>query len=161
MKDYPLTTPAKPATRSFAIGWGTGIALFYSLFAVTMIGMVVASRQHNPGLVQPDYYDLDLNYQARLEQKQHTAALPVLPTVQYQSDSDIVDIALPPGQTATKGVVRLYRAVNTTDDLSIPFEHNTAVQIPAATLVAGRWLVELEWEADGKSFFWETSIFII
>ena len=57
------------------LNWGTGIAMVYITFAVSMVGVVFASRKHDPGLVQKDYYELDLNYQDRLERKQHAAAL--------------------------------------------------------------------------------------
>ena len=55
--------------------WGTGIALAYGIFALSMVGVVFASRKHDPGLVQKNYYDLDLNYQARMDKKQNAWAL--------------------------------------------------------------------------------------
>ena len=60
--------------------FGTGIALVYGIFAVGMVTMVIISRGEDPGLVQKDYYNLDLNYQAHLTGKQNTAALTAQPS---------------------------------------------------------------------------------
>ncbi len=147
--------------KRFSIGWGTGIALFYGLFAVVMVSAVVASRQHNPGLVQKNYYDLDLNYQARMVQKQNTAALATLPKVRYDGETQSVHITLPDGQTATKGTVKMYRVTNTADDFAIALDNLAGATVPARHLASGRWLLELEWEFEGKSYFFDSSIFIV
>ena len=54
--------------------WGTGIALAYGLFALGMVGAVFASRKHDPGLMQKNYYELDLNYQARMDKAKRCCA---------------------------------------------------------------------------------------
>ncbi len=46
--------------------WGTGIALFYSLFMITMIYMVYQSTQHNRNLVVGELlrkrFDLSISF---------------------------------------------------------------------------------------------------
>jgi nitrogen fixation protein FixH len=142
------------------MNWGTGIALFYGAFVLSMIGAVFASRKHDPGLVQKNYYELDLNYQGRLEQKQNTAALDSVPQVHFDAPARVLRIKFPSGMTAKQGTAKLYRSAVTTDDFSITIENCAAFEIPAENLVSGRRHVELDWEANGKRYFYETAIFI-
>lgn len=141
--------------------WGTGIALFYGTFVLLMIGVVFASRQHNPGLVQKNYYDLDLNYQARLEKKQNAAGLTEQPRAQFNASEKTVSLHFPAGMIVAGGTAKLYRSSTTDDDFFVKIENTNAVEIPAGNLASGRWHVELDWEAGGKTYFWETTVRII
>jgi len=141
--------------------WGTGIALFFTFFAASMVFAVVRSTYHKPQLMQQDYYALDLDYQARLEKKQHTAALAVLPGVSFVAGSNSIQVKFPAGMTAASGTAKCYRSVTTRDDFSIDISNATSLDIPAATLPTGRWHVELDWKtADGMPYFYETAIII-
>lgn len=140
--------------------WGTGIALFYSAFALMMVGAaVIASRNHDPGLVQKNYYDLDLNYQAHLEKKQNAAALAALPQVRFNAQASSIALQFPAEMKAS-GRAKFYRSATTKDDFSVKIENANALEIPAAKLASGRWHLELDWEAGDKKYFWETTIFI-
>lgn len=140
--------------------WGIGIALVYGIFAVAMVSAaVVASRNHDPGLVQKNYYDLDLNYQEHLEKKQNAAALTSMPQVRFNASSGVINLQFP-AKTKASGTAKFYRSATTKDDFSVKIEDANALEVPAAKLASGRWHIELDWEADGKKYFWETAIFI-
>ena len=49
------------------INWGSGIAIFYSLFVITMVYAVVRSTQFDNSLVSDHYYADDLKYQERFD----------------------------------------------------------------------------------------------
>lgn len=137
--------------------WGTGVTIFFIFFAASMISAVVATTRYPPQMVQKDYYALDLNYQARLEQKQNTAALARPPEMTYQLPEKTVQFKLPAGMTARKGAVKCYRSSTTHDDFSVNFENDSVVTIPAERFASGRWHAELDWEtSDSKKYFWET-----
>jgi nitrogen fixation protein FixH len=140
--------------------WGSGIALAYGIFALSMIGAVLAARRHPPGLVQKNYYDLDLNYQEHLEKKQHAAALTEKPQVIFTRTDKNIEVRLPEGMYANSGTVKLYRPATTRDDFSVPLEKTNALSIPAGKLASGRWNIELDWETAGKKYFWETALFV-
>ena len=76
--------------------WGTGIAIVYALFVLGMLGAVFASRRHDPGLVQKDYYSLDLNYQDRLDRKQNAALLGDRLRIGYEAPQGVIAIQFPP-----------------------------------------------------------------
>lgn len=138
--------------------WGTGIALAYGIFALSMVGVVFASRQHDPGLVQKNYYDLDLNYQARMDKKQNASTLANLPVARFNTPDKTISVQFPSGMNVTGGSAKFYRSATTRDDFSVKIENTNAIEIPAANLASGRWRVELDWEADGKGYFWETTV---
>lgn len=139
--------------------WGTGIALFFSAFVLAMLGLVFASSAHDPGLVQKDYYNLDINYQAHLEKKQNTASLAALPQVVFQGSDKIVAIKFPADMHVTEGTARFYRSSTPGDDFVINLKDKESLAVPVEKLAAGRWHVELDWgAADGRKFYWETTV---
>ena len=138
--------------------WGTGIAIFFGFFAVSMVSLVVATAKHPPQMVQKDYYALDLNYQARLEKKENAAALTARPQVRFDAAAQVVRVNFPEGMTVRNGTAKCYRSATARDDVSVKIENATGADIPAETFAAGRWHIELDWEAaDGKPYFWETT----
>ena len=126
-----------------------------------MILAVMATTKHPPQLMQKDYYNLDLNYQERLEKKQNAAALAAPPTVLFDSDIRDLKVTLPAGMTASNGSVKCYRSVTTKDDVTTEMNNVSALDIPAKEFASGRWHIELDWEGpDGKKYFWETTFFV-
>lgn len=141
--------------------WGTGIALFFGTFVLAMIGLVLASGRHDPGLMQKDYYDLDIHYQARLEKRQNTAALGTPPEVHFSKTDQTVAVRFPAGMNVAEGTAKFYRSSTTGDDFTVNIRNTGALDVPADKLAPGRWHVEFDWEADGKNYFWETTVNII
>ncbi len=139
--------------------WGTGITIFFLLFVVSMTCLVVATTRHPPQMVQPDYYALDLNYQERLEKKQNTAALAAPPQVYFDAARGSIQIKMSAGMIAQHGTVKCYRSSTTLDDYTAKIEDAAWLGIPAGHFTTGRWHVELDWVvADGKKYFWETTV---
>ena len=143
------------------MNWGTGIVIFFSFFAISMVSLVVATAKHPPQMVQKDYYALDLNYQERLDKKQNTAALTARPQVRFDAAAQVVRVNFPEGMTAQSGTAKCYRSSTTREDFSTAIENTSVLEIPATGLTPGRWHVELDWTAaDGKSYFWETAVVV-
>lgn len=140
--------------------WGTGIALFYGAFALTMIGVVFASRRHDPGLVSEKYYDLDLNYQARLEQKQNTASLKNNLKINYSPNQATVELQFPVELGAASGKVVFYRPSDGGSDFTVQIEADASgkMTIPVAQVPNGLWRLQVEWQAGGKGYFQEETI---
>lgn len=142
------------------LNWGTGIALFYGAFALIMIGVVFASRRHDPGLVSEKYYDLDLNYQARLIQKQNTADLQNALKINYSPNQSQIELQFPAELGAVAGKVTFYRPSDGGLDFTLPVSTDASGKmiIPVAHVSTGLWNIQIEWEAGGKSYFLEEKI---
>jgi nitrogen fixation protein FixH len=141
------------------INWGTGIAITYTVFALSMVGAVFASRKHNPGLVQKNYYDLDINYQQRMDQKQNAARLVAAPKVVYDTKTGAVRITLPDDLPLADGTVLLYRSANNQDDITVPFSQKKVVEIHIDKPASGLWHAELTWSAGSTAYFNEATFF--
>ncbi len=141
--------------------WGTGIVIFFILFATSMTLAVVATTRHPPQLMKKDYYALDLSYQERMDKKQNTANLATPPAARFDATGSTIQVSMPAGMTAQNGTVNCYRSSTAHDDISTPFGNVTALSIPADKFAPGRWHVELDWTAtDGKKYFWETAVIV-
>ncbi|MBL7804501.1 MAG: FixH family protein [Saprospiraceae bacterium] len=145
------------------LNWGTGIALVYAAFALSMLGVVFASRRHNVRLVQKDYYALDLNYQERLERKQNAASLPQDLGVVFNRDEKSVLFQFPSDLGQPSGKIKFAQAAEGTDDFTIDVsaESNGQMKVPTDQLPQGRWHVEVIWDAGGRKFYKETVVTII
>ena len=140
--------------------WGTGIAIVYTVFALSMVGAVIASKQHDPGLVQKNYYDLDIHYQERLTAKQNAAILEGGLPIVYDAARQVVRIEFPTKLGSANGKVKLFRASTLADDvlLDIQTAADGAMEIPVAGKASGLWHMEVDWNAGGKTYFNETKI---
>ncbi len=138
--------------------WGTGIALFYSAFVLTMLFMVFRSRAHDPVLVSKNYYELDLNYQAHLEKKQNATALSAPVVARYDGERKAFVLLFPAGAGKPSGRIKCFRASTTRDDrwFDIHTDERGIMEISAAALAPGRWHLEVDWQgADGTPYFHE------
>jgi nitrogen fixation protein FixH len=145
------------------LSWGTGIAIVYATFVLCMVGLVFASRKRDPRLVDKNYYNLDLNYQQHYNKKLNTASLTILPEARYDASNKTVDVQFPKGMTVQAGTAKFFRAVTLKDDFTLELQQNSSnglLQVPATHLNAGKWHVELDWESDGKQYFYETTFII-
>ncbi len=138
--------------------WGTGITIFFIIFAASMITLVVATARHPPQMMQKDYYALDLNYQAHLEKKQNTANLQTLPNAQFVASQNTVQVKFPEGMIATSGTVKCYRSATTKEDILVPLNNIATLDIPGQSLTSGRWHLEADWQDQhGTPYFWEST----
>ncbi len=142
------------------MNWGKSIALVYIVFALSMIGFVFAARNHPPQMVQKDYYHLDLNYQDHLEKRQRAAALAQAPTAVFNGEKQAIEIQLPEGMTVEQGTIKCYQSADAAADFTVSFDQHTAVTIPKNRLRYGRWHFDLDWVSAGKSYFYETAVFV-
>ncbi|MBK6930327.1 MAG: FixH family protein [Saprospirales bacterium] len=140
--------------------WGTGIALVYGLFALTMIAVVIRSRSYDPGLVQKDYYNLDLNYQDHLEKKQNAALLKSGLKIGYDAVKQVIRVQFPTETGQPDGFIKCYRPSTVKDDMRLKIQTGPEgqMEIPAAQLPAGLWRLEVDWRASGIQYFNEAIV---
>ncbi|MFZ4634284.1 MAG: FixH family protein [Saprospiraceae bacterium] len=143
------------------MNWGYGIAIVYGIFVAGMLGAVIASTQHDPGLISKNYYDLDLHYQAHFDKKQHTADLATALTAAFDAGQRELVLVFPDSMPVQRGSIQFRRTSTTKDDFLFPIPAVAGggeLRIPAAHMAPGRWLMDIEWESEGKGYFYATSI---
>lgn len=140
--------------------WGTGIAFVYGAFALIMVGVVIRSRQYDPGLVSKDYYNLDLNYQEHFDKKQNAANLPQALEVRYDAVNNVIRLQFPANTGTPGGGIKCYRSATVNDDFNVVIQTNPdgSMEIPATHLTNGLWHLEIDWQANGTKYFNEAIV---
>ena len=136
--------------------WGTGIFLFYTIFAGSLFFQVYQSTRYDHSLVVEDYYAQDLAYQQTYERKQNSLSLDQPVTVHLNDARDALDIAFPRDLGRIRGEVLLYRPSTRHLDTNAPLVFTPATPyravIPTAGLATGRWLAKISWTAGEKEY---------
>ena len=145
------------------INWGTGIAIFYTLFVIAMVSMVVKSTYHKAHLVQEDYFNKDLNYEEFRKKRQNATSVNISVDVKEQAKGQTLLLQFPSSMNNAQGHVVLFRPSNKNLDQKIPLRLNAngAMEFPMKSrLLEGLWKVQLEWESDQVEYYKEEQIII-
>ncbi|HEY0872074.1 MAG TPA: FixH family protein [Vicinamibacterales bacterium] len=142
------------------LNWGTGIALVYGVFAASTVGFVAFAMHQPVDLVSEDYYGQSLRYDERRMALENAAALgPNLVTA--AADGRIVTIAFPQDQArGTTGTARLYRPSDSSADRTVPLALDAGgrQQLSLEDLPPGRWIVQVTWSREGRTFYRELEV---
>lgn len=142
--------------------WGTGIFLFYTVFASSLIFQVYQSTRYDHSLVVEDYYAQDLAYQSIYERKQNSLSLSEPVIAQTTADGNWLELTFPEEVGAVRGEVLLYRPSTRNLDVNVPLvfapDSPRFVRLPVDQLTSGRWIAKISWEADGREFLDEIKI---
>ena len=143
------------------LNWGSGIAIFYTLFVVTMVYMVVRASQADINMVQDNYYDQDINYEAFRKSRQNGMEEGSL-FIEYQSGQEKVKIQFPEETVEIDGSVQLYRPSNQSWDknLEIEVDESNAMEVAVGQLAKGYWKIVVRWDSRGKSYYKEQPLIL-
>jgi nitrogen fixation protein FixH len=143
------------------MNWGKGLALAMVAFAGMMAYFLVRAARSPEPLIAENYYEQELGFQDRIDATSRTLALSG--TVRFDAARDRISVAFPEEVMAREilGTLRLLHANDTHDDHS--------VVIPAAPegrfeevidLRPGRYIAQLEWSADGITYYSEAQLLV-
>lgn len=139
--------------------WGTGIALFYTCFAGTMIFFVIKSKSYDHSLVQDDYYAADIAYQEQYdkianEQRERLH-------LEHNDATQELSLYFPNNTGSIQGSILFFRPSNSKEDKQIRLQIEEQQQrISTQSLSSGLWKLKIDWTADGKSYYKETTLIL-
>jgi hypothetical protein len=140
--------------------WGTGIAIFYIIFASVMISLVVRSFGHDNSLVREDYYKYDLGYQKHYDKLVNARNLTTDLQIEQHRDAKELLFRFPDDLGAIKGQIHFYRPSGKDLDFRVPVQAeapNTELVLSTDDLAGGLWQIRVEWEAGGIDYYKEES----
>jgi nitrogen fixation protein FixH len=141
------------------MNWGTGSACAYALFAVSTLGMVAFAMTQPVELVSGDYYQRSLELDRRMEATANARALGPALELWVDADNRSITVQVPETPAITGGAITLYRPSSEAADRHVPFEPARGRQVvETAGLLAGRWVVKIEWSAAGRPFYHEAVV---
>ncbi|WP_020539313.1 FixH family protein [Lewinella cohaerens] len=141
--------------------WGTGIFVFYVLFASVLFFSVYESTKVDHSLVVENYYEEDLAYQNQYNRLENSAKLKEPLRMKWQSDGRKLVLAFPTDlATSATGQIAFYRPDDKSMDWQLPIAVDQAgqMEVQMAKLPVGRWKVKVYWEAADTPYFAEKII---
>jgi len=138
--------------------WGTGIALFYIIFATSLVAVVIKSTQYDHSLVVEDYYQKDLDYQQHYEKLVNSQGLREDVHIQLVAgETKEIQLSFPADLQNIGGQLYFMRPSNKSKDFSLEIEldEGNEISLPAENLLPGLWKVQVDWQVGETSYFKE------
>ncbi|OSZ82409.1 hypothetical protein CAP35_03815 [Chitinophagaceae bacterium IBVUCB1] len=141
------------------MNWGAKIALLYAGFVALIVVLVAGSMRQDFDLVTPDYYGQEIKYQQVIDAGKNQAALSS--PVSIHANETVVTIEFPNefAEKVLKGNIHFYSPVNAAWDKTVNINTvNNAMTIQRSELKTSNYTIKLDWEADGKKYYQETTL---
>lgn len=150
--------------KKLTFNWGTGLAVVIVFFVVATLSVVGFIISLDFDLVSKDHYEKGVQYEEQIQKIEHARALDEPVQIQFMTEEDAVEIIFPK-QIASQqlsGTVTLYRPSDSSLDRTYRLQLNddSIQKIDTRELAHGKWLVKLEWQKAGQSYFEQASIFM-
>jgi nitrogen fixation protein FixH len=139
--------------------FGTGIAVVYSIFALSMLTAAIRSTHYDVGLVKKDYYADDLNYQQHFNKIQNEKGSVERLKMALDTEGSLI-LQFPKTQTPPNGTITFFRPSKVDIDQTFDLKTNAdnTMIIPTKTMMRGAWKIQIDWIANGTAFYREENI---
>lgn len=142
--------------------WGTGIAMLYLGFVIGILTLVTMSTRQKIDLVADNYYEQELGFQKKLDKKNRANAL--AEPLRWEVAEQGVLVQFPQDMVANKlkGTITLYCPADNRKDTKfevLPGADGVQL-IPASKLQAGRYQLQVDWQA-GEATYWNEGTIVI
>lgn len=140
------------------MNWGMKIVVGLGSFMIFIVCTVIyILNKDTDTLIDKDYYEKGLGYDAIYDRKQNLQDDHARPTITVHQDTLEIRFV----HAGAKGDLNLVRSSDGSLDRMIPLFTTTNVfKLPLNTLTKGNWLLELNWEGENKNYTYNQSIFI-
>ena len=115
-----------------------------------------------PDMVAENYYEKDVAYQDHFEKIENRSALSSDLEIDYNTKEKRIVFSFPDEQEHVRGSVVFYRPSDSTLDFEIEInvDENQELIFNTGKLETGLWDVQVEWKADGKTFYKEKKLYL-
>lgn len=142
--------------------WGTGILLVYLLFIAGIVVLVTGSFRQQIDLVTPDYYAQELVFQKQIDKVARSRKL--AEPLKWKVETGAVELFFPSlfSPENISGTVLLFRPSDAKHDVSIPVKANNdgTMRIGTEKLHKGLYRMQIDWQANGQTYFNEEVIVV-
>ncbi len=143
------------------MSWGYKILIVYTVFVFGILVMVFKSSNQKTDLVTTDYYEKELKYQDKIDAMNSVSQLS--DTVKYEVADGKLRIIFPKdfsGKRITGNAI-LYCPSDENKDITQKFSiEDTPVFMTVPRGNASEYNLQLSWEADGTSYYFEKKLVI-
>ena len=139
--------------------WGTGIAIFYTIFVLFTGFMVYKAFGEDFDLVTEDYYAQEIKFQDKIDSRSRAEALDA--SLQNIVEGENLKIIFPQQAEALTGSINCFRPSDETKDFIESFKTETGSHtIPLSKFIKGKYLIKVDWSANGVDYYQEQTIVI-
>jgi hypothetical protein len=142
------------------MNWGTKLVIGIAMFMAFIVGMVVYMfKVHGEdGLVEDDYYEKGINYDAEYDAKTNVLDDGATPEVKISDSQIIVQL-----KDAADYQLQMMRPSSSKKDI-----HSSGKTLGAANLIVintqqmdkGLWSLKLSWQVQGKRYMYQKDIML-
>ena len=144
--------------------FGTGLILFFALWAIGILFLVYKSSKENIDLVSTDYYNKEVAYQSQIDKEKNVSQLSQPLEVSFNHISDSVTIQFPKDfkSKSIAGTVHFFKPDDAALDFDVNIATDTSLQqnVNAEKMKKGLWRAQVDWKSNGKSFYEEKNVLI-
>jgi len=140
--------------------WGVGVFVLYGLFVLLILGLVFKSFQTKVDLVTEDYYQQELKYQDKIDQKRNVAGLEV--GLKHEVSGSNIFFTFPPGHESAEGTVLVYRPSNKAYDktFDVELDENGKMVVVMEKSPVGLYRLKINWSNKGVDYYVEEDIYL-
>lgn len=144
------------------ISWGIKVTALYSGFAIFLFTMLFMARNRKSDLVTENYYQVEINYQQRIDQQHNSRSLAEPVVIGYKAASKSIVADMPDLGAPISGTALIYRPSDASLDLTVDvnLQPGNDFVYNAADLQTGLWRMELTWNSNGVDYYNEEVIII-
>ncbi|MEZ4685821.1 MAG: FixH family protein [Bacteroidia bacterium] len=141
---------------------GKKIAIVYTLFAVGMVGMVIWSTKFDVNLVTENYYEKEVDHDAKMQAVANSSKLEIPLDIKYTPAEGKITLRFPEAFSRVEGKVLLYCISDRKQDKEFDIEVSESLQeLNVEGYKPGRWTVKVDWHGDGMRYYDEKNVLLL
>jgi hypothetical protein len=144
------------------MNWGKGLALVLVAFAGLMAWFIVMSARNPEPLVTEHYYEQELKYQQRINNTERANALSTAVIMRPMRYGVLLTFPAEIRSSGIAGVLTLLRPNDPKGDRTINITPDSTGRFLALApgLTSGRYNAQLEWTANGTTYYTEEKLVV-
>jgi hypothetical protein len=141
--------------------WGNWIAFAYTAFVVLIIFMVYLTFGEKWDLVSEDYYEQEIKYQEKIDQKSRALEAEVKPQISIAGQNLVLSIPLSfeSENNTIEGKANFFRPSDADKDFEFTIR-SIKESIPLEKFSKGKYLAKIEWTYKGEKYYNEQTLII-
>ncbi|HUM97784.1 MAG TPA: FixH family protein [Chitinophagaceae bacterium] len=139
------------------MNWGNKLLIAFIVFISGISFLVYRSTQTNFEMVENDYYNQELAYQQKIDQRNQANQLSQQASVFQNNDGVVLKIPEDMKHKPLTGNVWFYCAYDKTKDRKYQLETDTSLSqlFTTGSILPGTYTLKLQWADEEKSYYTE------
>lgn len=152
------------SNKTISFNWGSGIMVAIILFIITTLSVVAYLVSLDYHVVAENYYEKAEKYQQHIDRVEQASAMDQPVEITLAADKRSLTITFPSSVSVDDitGSIKLYRPSDSSLDRNLKLALNTnhTQHIETKRLIAGKWIVKLQWSSDNEKYYTQKDIFL-